>query len=99
MRQKNRLLYNHEIEALSHINDPGFKMVRKPIIIALKKPSAVDQYECVTALTQCYVDISTTWNELMGKCNPDIEFIAIHLVSYKFNKILICSYNPVISIV
>jgi DNA-binding NarL/FixJ family response regulator len=78
MRQRNRLLYNHEIEALAQGIQTG-EMVRKPIIIALKKPSAVDQYECVTALTQCYVDISTTWNELMGKCNPDIEFIAIHV--------------------
>ena len=93
MRQKNRLLYNHELNALSRVGDPTFELERKPIIIALKKPSVTDHYECVTALPQCYVDISTTWNELMGKFNPDIEFVAIHVDTLADRKLTISEWD------
>jgi len=92
MRQRNRLLYNHEIDALANGIQTG-ELVRKPIIIALKKPLAVDQYECVTALDQCYVDISTTWNELMGKFNPDIEFVAIHVDTLADRKLTVAEWD------
>jgi len=92
MRQKNRLLYNHEIAALAQGVQLG-ELERKPIIIALKKPSVIDHYECVTALPQCYVDISTTWNELMGKFNPDIEFVAIHVDTLADRKLTISEWD------
>jgi DNA-binding CsgD family transcriptional regulator len=93
MRQKNRLLYNHELKALSRAGDSTVKMERKPIIIALKKPSIIDHYECVTALPQCYVDISTTWNELMGKFNPDIEYIAFHVDTLADRNITVAEWD------
>jgi DNA-binding CsgD family transcriptional regulator len=95
MRQKNRLLYNHELAALSRAGDPEFKLERKPIIITLKKPSATDHYECVTALAQCYVDISATWNELMGKFNPDIEFVAIHVDTLADRKLTVAGWDRI----
>lgn len=71
-----RLLYQHEIAA---IKSGHTDLVAKPLVLCLKKSTESACYSCVDLLPNCYLDVSTSWTELVGKLTSEIEFLAIHI--------------------